>query len=555
MTIRIDAFAVAKRYLGDYQGQLSSSDVQFLQGSLRSRCLANLTDPWRDIGPDKRGTAESRVISQVAAFFKKNVAFSRHTLCQANAQQNFFRAKTLCAITNKRLDWFDRHPNRLSDERQRQVKHMQVFITRVLGPLPAFLDQLPGLMRVTSGASESKTRERSVPFMKFTKRIRCSSLAVPLVKALCTFLTGRDVECITTDANRIVCVPKNWKVYRTIAAEPVGNLPIQLGVDSYLKGRLRRMVGIDLTDQSVNRSFARKGSIDNRYATVDLSMASDTMAYNLIPYLLPFDWFEFLNRLRSRSYKGPFGEGKYAMFSSMGNGFTFSLETLIFAAACSAVGSRDYVVYGDDIALEADRYDDLRSLLGYLGFQVNTAKSFASGPFRESCGADYHDGINIRPFFLKNDEFNKAEACQVINNLVRVGLPYGTLWQLCKKVVIENRLSLTCANTNESSGVFIDLADAKRLGCVKTVDWITYIRSYVIVRKTACRFNIRSLLLWHFTKLTQEIPVEVSQVPTASLKVRRAWVAWDGDLVAKDHIEMWSNFLLDKKGVEPKTAG
>ena len=70
--------------------------------------------------------------------------------------------------------------------------------------------------------------------------------------------------------------------------------------------------------------------------------------------LLPEAWFDLLNDCRSQavSYKGEWIE--LNMFSSMGNAFTFELESLIFWAIANAVcycsGSRGHIsVYGDDI--------------------------------------------------------------------------------------------------------------------------------------------------------------------------------------------------------------
>jgi hypothetical protein len=90
----------------------------------------------------------------------------------------------------------------------------------------------------------------------------------------------------------------------------------------------------------------------------------------------------------------------------MGNGFTFPLESLIFwAITCVACGTkaRDSVtVFGDDIICPASYIDDVTKALELCGFSVNLKKSYWDGPFRESCGCDYFNGINIRPFYQKH---------------------------------------------------------------------------------------------------------------------------------------------------------
>lgn len=59
--------------------------------------------------------------------------------------------------------------------------------------------------------------------------------------------------------NRITFVPKSAKIERTIAIEPTMNLYLQLGVDGYIRRRLRRW-GVDLDSQEKNQELARLGS-------------------------------------------------------------------------------------------------------------------------------------------------------------------------------------------------------------------------------------------------------------------------------------------------------
>lgn len=88
----------------------------------------------------------------------------------------------------------------------------------------------------------------------------------------------------------------------------------------------------------------------------------------------------------------------------MGNGFSFPLETLIFASLVHSVyaetGDTVYRVYGDDIIVQQSSALLLIELLRYSGFRLNVDKSFVFGQFRESCGADYFGGINVRPYYI-----------------------------------------------------------------------------------------------------------------------------------------------------------
>lgn len=206
--------------------------------------------------------------------------------------------------------------------------------------------------------------------------------------------------------NKVAFVPKTAKTHRAIAVEPLLNGFVQKGADLNLRKLLLRF-GIDLRDQSINQELARQGSLsddDDSFVTIDLSSASDSISIGLVRDILPIEWFEFLNSIRSDCYKL---EGKvfpYHKFCSMGNGFCFPLETLLFVACCSACGcgspGTDFSVYGDDIVIRKKYAVKVLSLLKVMGFSANTKKTFISGPFRESCGADWYNGVDVRPYIL-----------------------------------------------------------------------------------------------------------------------------------------------------------
>jgi hypothetical protein len=201
-------------------------------------------------------------------------------------------------------------------------------------------------------------------------------------------------------------VPKNAKTYRATVTEPTLNGLFQMAVGDYLVERFERF-GLTLKDQTRNQRLAKRGSECGDTCTIDLVSASDTIAKELVYYLLPLDWAAFLARGRSGHVVYRKGRQRFTLekFSSMGNGFTFPLESLIFYALTrAACGGRDerVAVYGDDITCPSESYDDVVEILRVCGFEVNRKKSFAWGVFRESCGTDYYRGTDIRPFFQKN---------------------------------------------------------------------------------------------------------------------------------------------------------
>lgn len=234
--------------------------------------------------------------------------------------------------------------------------------------------------------------------------------------------------------NRVTTVPKNAKTDRVIAIEPQMNLWIQKGIGAMIRKRLRR-TGIDLDTQENNQKLALEGSQTGELATVDLSSASDTISLRLVEELLPDDWFSAIEQARSPVGILPDGtEVRYQKVSSMGNGFTFELETLIFWGLCAAVielhglRERRLLVYGDDIVISTEGYEPLHKLLTFCGFTVNPKKSFASGPFRESCGKHYFSGHDVTPFYIREDIVSTDRLLLVLNNIRRHssrGLPWG----------------------------------------------------------------------------------------------------------------------------------
>jgi len=207
--------------------------------------------------------------------------------------------------------------------------------------------------------------------------------------------------------NHVITVPKNAKTDRVIAKEPDMNMFVQKGLGGIIRSRLKR-VGIDLNDQSLNQRLALEGSITGKLATVDLSAASDTVAMQLVRELLPPDWVEAIELCRSSSGVLPSGETiVYQKVSSMGNGFTFELESLIFWALVHSVLDysetieRRVAVYGDDLIFSVDIYDPVVELLSFCGFTTNEKKSFAAGEFRESCGKHYFAGRDVTPFYVR----------------------------------------------------------------------------------------------------------------------------------------------------------
>lgn len=241
----------------------------------------------------------------------------------------------------------------------------------------------------------------------------------------------------STRYSRFSSVRKDATKNRGIGVEPGLNVLGQKALGGEMRNRLKR-VGLDLVKgQDLHRALARTASIDGESATVDLSNASNTVAFNLVRLLLPVDWFDLLASLRT-----PFieVEGKILrleMFSSMGNGYTFELETLIFASLVHALGGgigSDSFVYGDDIIVPTAIVADVLALLQYAGFTPNEKKTFTTGCFRESCGGDYFHGHDVRAFYTEENPYDPATWITLANAYWR----WSIKWSMPELAAVRN---------------------------------------------------------------------------------------------------------------------
>lgn len=248
--------------------------------------------------------------------------------------------------------------------------------------------------------------------------------------------------------NQMSLVPKDASTYRPIAKEPSLNLWCQLGVGDYMVERLRRRTGIDLRNQGHNGMFAAAASvwsygICDRPVTIDLASASDTISYELVYELLPGDWFQLLDDLRCAETALPDGTTRVnAKFSSMGNGFTFPLETIVFYALCRAAlivnGNDDgrILVYGDDIIVPFSDALYVTEVLQLCGFTVNVEKSHYHGTYYESCGVHADSGRDVTPLRFKGDLKTPGDLAWLHNELVYRWVPrFGhKVWPLIDRI-------------------------------------------------------------------------------------------------------------------------
>lgn len=235
---------------------------------------------------------------------------------------------------------------------------------------------------------------------------------------------------LIVEGNRLFFVPKNAEIGRTCCTEPLLNMMFQQALCAFLERRLFAYFRISLdTQPAFNRNLARIGSLFGTFGTIDSVSASDSISWSLMQQKIPSNLLGYFRIFRSETTVLPDGKKvTLKMISTMGNAFTFPLQTIIFACAVKAVyklkgltfssPQDDYGVFGDDIVVKTDAYDSVVRLLSILGFEVNDTKSFNVGPFRESCGEDYFNGIDIRGVYITSLETD-CDVYSAINRLNR----------------------------------------------------------------------------------------------------------------------------------------
>lgn len=393
-----DANATTPEYLTDLliQGILnlpdSSSKVSHLKSEFLTKFVSDETDP-----PSVR---RQRAINKWLATEQSN-------------EWTNTRLLTMC-------EQFRIMPHVTWSRFRDKVRSIIADIVGDVPPWESFIGSFSG------GASTSRTRTSSQPARKYLGKADVTAPALEIFLDLSKELPGwasffDEVEFNIVEGNVLFTVPKNTTIDRCACKEPDINMFLQKGLGGEIRRCLRR-IGQNLNDQSVNRGYARVGSMTGRLATLDLSSASDSVSSQLVFELMPIAWYSSLNALRSPITIIDGEEHVNEMFSSMGNGFTFELESLLFYSIVKAVTYFEGIpgvvsVYGDDIICPVDVADMVTWVLGVLGFEVNTKKSYSTGSFRESCGGHFDNGFNITPFYLRSPIRRITDVIHMANAL------------------------------------------------------------------------------------------------------------------------------------------
>jgi hypothetical protein len=229
------------------------------------------------------------------------------------------------------------------------------------------------------------------------------------------FLKGTSFEeRACADENRLVSVPKDWRRVRIVCVEPYERMNWQQSIRLMIEGAASTTIAnrVSFKSQDFQRSSL---ALDGR-SSIDLSDASDW-----VPWPVIFRAFSRVPEIRaalqaSRSRFVTLNGSRYTLkcYATMGNATTFTVMTVLLAALCAAVEDHVYrysgfvarpsTVFGDDIVCDDAIAGSLLMGLRLLGLKPNDQKTYISKRFKESCGLDLFEGVDVTPLRCKTIE-------------------------------------------------------------------------------------------------------------------------------------------------------
>lgn len=218
---------------------------------------------------------------------------------------------------------------------------------------------------------------------------------------------------------KLSLVPKKFDKLRPVTPYSTVSILLSLAIGDYMSDCLKNN-GLNLSrlQEKHREMMFWMSAWDGKgyeYATGDLHAASNSITWLLVRRVVPSDWYNILKKFQVKTIKYCPQGGKKKdtrsfhteTFLGMGSGVTFPLQTLIFYCIVDAIrelslGNRGFVsVYGDDLIYPSSIQEKVVRVFSDLRLILNPDKSYAHGPFRESCGEDCHKGVSVRPWCLE----------------------------------------------------------------------------------------------------------------------------------------------------------
>lgn len=462
-------------------------------GVLRQLCLAmrspvsdkvlsliESNDLWElinmDLDPNSYTEAQVSVFRHdylITSFLKKSEDLEFEGLdLRKNAMTSFFEGEKQCRLAAHRLS----RPHNKGELIGRAGRIM----ARILGPLGRQLPVIQSSMGHGPGSTLFNSVSGCTPSDKYSAPILCTPKLMPFMRSLVGdrwFMSNLDSivssermsdnhdslnyynyhllvnnmyepdvpgRGLLARGNVFCSVRKNAKTDRGICLEPLGNQFLQKGIGSAIRKQFAKF-GIDLNIGESRHAAAVRYARQNKISTLDVKNASGTIANELIYQLLMVtdigrEWWHLLDVARSpetlMKVDGKDQWIKLYQHSSMGNGYTFELESCVFYAICLATAeicglSEDRIAhistYGDDILVPREIAESVIDNLSFCGFELNVTKSFVTGLFFESCGHDYFYDHPVRPFYARNSaDVSWADKANDLTKKILGGeLPYS----------------------------------------------------------------------------------------------------------------------------------
>lgn len=247
------------------------------------------------------------------------------------------------------------------------------------------------------------------------------------------------VQCVS-----YTTVPKSYKAQRGIAPDTIIGGYLSQGLGKLIRERLETSTHIDLSRaQEVHKYQALRASRSGAYATIDMSKASDSFTWDHIEQLIPETWWNALRAVRTSKIKIGGQTLPLTSYMLMGSGHTFPLQTVMFyglaVSSLKLTKTKGTVyVFGDDIIMPSRCVMPFMKSMERLGFTINRSKSFWTGKFRESCGGDFYDGIDVRPAMPEGtfEDVPRIKYAAFITKVVNGLLKRWSPWEIERTIVL-----------------------------------------------------------------------------------------------------------------------
>ncbi|UJQ85195.1 MAG: putative replicase protein [Koroslivirus faecicola] len=282
--------------------------------------------------------------------------------------------------------------------------------------------------------------------------------------------------------SKLIAVPKTQKGPRLIASEPTAHQWAQQSLNKFLRVRTKETFlsrSIHFRDQAYNREGALRASKTGTHWTIDLSSASDCLSLWAVEraFRANSSILRALHSCRTRWIENTIDPDspKYSFLRKVapqGAAFTFPLQSIFYATvvygcmlhalhlqpSIKSIGrmAREVLVFGDDIIAPSQIGELVVQVLTYLGFQVNDLKTYKTGKFRESCGLEAYDGVEVTPAYVLEayDSSKPSTVASLVdcsNNFHRKGF-----WRTAEMLIstLPDKIRESLAVVPDGSGSF-----------------------------------------------------------------------------------------------------